>query len=203
MHISRLIKESSLQNKPSDNWQCCVSWNSLCPSSTEMSAVGYDVLNIARSEEPVQLILGYFFSQLLCCGGGGGFLLPKTVTSNTGFCEHSPSVSVSEPNQSAALVLLLILRAIKKNFFAFSETKIELFSFQQLSRWVVLTLMFLFFCFSLPDFVQVLRPLHRTGFWLWLQRWKMLDHKIFHSSGKKYRKPKSWNTGLQWRVGHT
>lgn len=77
-----------------------------------MSAVGYDVLNITRSEEPVQLILGYFFSQLLCCGGGGGFLLPKTVTSNTGFCEHSPSVSVSEPNQSAALVLLLILRAI-------------------------------------------------------------------------------------------
>lgn len=79
-----------------------------------MSAVGYDVLNIARSEEPVQLILGFFFSQLLCCGGGGGggFLLPKTVTSNTGFCEHSPSVSVSEPNQSAALVLLLILRAI-------------------------------------------------------------------------------------------
>lgn len=42
----------------------------------------------------------------------GGVLLPKTVTSNTGFCEHSPSVSVSEPNQSAALVLLLILRAI-------------------------------------------------------------------------------------------
>lgn len=43
-----------------------------------MSAVGYDVLNIARSEEPVQLILGYFFSQLLCCGGGGGvFFSPK------------------------------------------------------------------------------------------------------------------------------
>lgn len=50
---------------------------------------------------------------------GGGFLLPKTVTSNTGFCEHSPSVSVSEPNQSAALVLLLILRAIKKKFCIF------------------------------------------------------------------------------------
>lgn len=73
-----------------------------------MSAVGYDVLNIARSEEPVQLILGYFYAVVV----GGGFLLPKTVTSNTGFCEHSPSVSVSEPNQSAALVLLLILRAI-------------------------------------------------------------------------------------------
>lgn len=37
-----------------------------------MSAVGYDVLNIARSEEPVQLILGYFYAVV-----GGGVSSPQ------------------------------------------------------------------------------------------------------------------------------
>lgn len=66
---------------------------------------------------------GLLFFPAFMLWWGGGVLLPKTVTSNTGFCEHSPSVSVSEPNQSAALVLLLILRAIKKIFLHFLKQK--------------------------------------------------------------------------------
>lgn len=54
---------------------------------------------------------------------------------------------------------------------------------------------FFWFTFALNCFVQVFKCLHRTGFWLWLLRWTMLDLKNLHSSGRKYQKLRSWNTG--------
>lgn len=63
-------------------------------------------------------------------------------------------------------------------------------------KYTFVLILLTWFKFALNCFVQVVKCLHKIDFWLWLLRWTMLALKNSHSSGKKYQKPRSWNTGM-------